>query len=265
VLTIVAALVAVGLGAAFHRWGIPGAARLAARMVPTAWEEQLGEQVYARAFRRDLRCDDEAGQKVLDAMLARLLAAHPTTPYRFRVTVVRWPVVNAYALPGGRIVVLQGLLNHADSPEMLAGTLAHEVAHIVHRHTTRSILEAASTAALIAAITGDATGLALLGFEGAALIGHLQYRREHEAEADLEGGRLLLAARVDPGPRVAFFETAATRRGDAWQGPWAYLSTHPTDAARLAAARGQAAEANAPPLPLVSDADWKELKRICEG
>jgi predicted Zn-dependent protease len=264
-LTIVAALVAVALGAGFHRWGVPAAARLAAGLVPTAWEAQLGEQVFARAFPPHTRCVDEARQKVLDAILARLLAPHPPTPYRFRVTVVRWAAVNAYALPGGRLVVLQGLVDHADTPEMLAGTLAHEVAHVVHRHTTRSIFEAASTAALIAAATGDASGIALLGLEGGAFLGRLRYSREHEAEADLEGGRLLLAAGVDPRPQVAFFEAAARRRGEAWQGPWAYLSTHPTDAARLAAARALAAEAAAPPRPLVSDAEWKDLKRICEG
>src|SRR2546422_11543762 len=73
-------------------------------------------------------------QATVDAIVARLVVRAPDT-YRIRVTIVDHPAVNAFAAPGGHIVVLRGLLERTRTPEELAGVLAHEIQHVYHRRS----------------------------------------------------------------------------------------------------------------------------------
>src|SRR5439155_1603227 len=75
------------------------------------------------------RCLDPALQTTVDAIVARLVARAPDT-YRIRVTILDHPAVNAFAAPGGHIVVLRGLLERTRTPAELAGVLAHEIQHV---------------------------------------------------------------------------------------------------------------------------------------
>ena len=77
---------------------------------------------------------------VIDELVLTLTKALPSNPYAFRVSVVDSPVVNAFAAPGGYIVIYKGLLKYTKSPEELAGVLAHEIEHVIHRHVTRMLL-----------------------------------------------------------------------------------------------------------------------------
>ncbi|MDH5624891.1 MAG: M48 family metalloprotease, partial [Nitrospira sp.] len=99
-----------------------------------------------------------------------MAAAFPDSPYRLQLTIVDRPVINACALPGGRIVLLRSLLEAAETPEQLAGVLAHEVQHIYQQHSTRVLLEQGSTSLLIMAVTGDFTGALAYGIEGARVL-----------------------------------------------------------------------------------------------
>src|SRR5260370_1392343 len=136
----------------------------------------------------------------------RLPARPPGAPYTFRVYIVDVPVFNAFAAPGGTGVVFRGLLERTDSPEQLAGVLAHELQHVVQRHSTRAIVQHTSSGLLIAALTGDVTGPLAYGLEAARVLGQLRYSRDAEEEADTEGLKMLLAARVDPAGMIAFFK-----------------------------------------------------------
>src|SRR5438046_2895507 len=127
-------------------------------------------------------------------------------PYPLRVYVVDMPTVNAFAAPGGSVVIFRGLLQRTDSPEQLAGVLAHEFQHVLQRHSTRAIIQHTSSGLLIAALTGDVTGPLAYGLEAARVLGHLRYSREAETEAGAEGLTMLLAARVDPAGMITFFE-----------------------------------------------------------
>lgn len=262
-LTLAAGLAAIGLVAVLYRWGIPAAAGVATRFVPVAWEARLGDEVFARLVEPEHRCQNPDRQRAIDSILARLTQVRGAGPYRLRVAVVDRPDVNALALPGGQIVVLRGLLEMTDSPEMLAGVLAHEVQHILQRHTTRAIIQHASTGLMVAAIAGDVSGIVTFALEGARVVGALNYSRRAEKEADAEGMRLLLQARVDPAGMIAFFEqTLHPLARAAPNGMWRYLSTHPPSHDRVAALRALARSAG-PPVKLLPDRDWKDVKRIC--
>jgi predicted Zn-dependent protease len=266
VLTLAAALGAVGLLASFYLWTIPVAAGVATRFVPVGWEVWLGDEVFARLFTPERRCAAPEGQRAIDAIVDRLTAAGSRGPYRLRVTVVDQPNVNALALPGGRVVLLRGLLEATDNPAMLAGVLAHEIQHVVRRHTTRAIIQYASTGIMMAAISGDVSGMVTLGLEGARIVAVLGYSRRAEEEADAEGLRMLLAAHIDPTPMVAFYERVLQPLDRGQESSfWNFLSTHPTVQTRTAALRGLAHAGVGPHMALLPDVKWAEVKRICSG
>jgi len=263
-LTVAAAIAALGATAGLYLWGIPAAAGVAARFVPVAWEARVGDEVFSRLFDLERRCVDPERQRVIDAIVERLTAGGAAGPYHLRVTVVDLPQVNAFALPGGRVVVLRGLLEATDSPEMLAGVLAHEIQHVVRRHTTRAILQHASTGIMVAALAGDVSGLVTFALEGARVVAAFGYTRQAEEEADTHGMRMVLAARIDPGPTLGFYEKVLgplDRRPS--QGVWRYVRTHPAAGERLATLRTIARTAAGAPVALLSGSDWANVKRIC--
>jgi predicted Zn-dependent protease len=171
-------------------------------------------------------------------------------------------MVNAFAAPGGYIVLFRGLLDLTDSAEELAGVLAHEVQHILQRHVTRLLLEHASTGLLLAALTGDVSGTVVFALEGARLLGTLQHSRQHETEADTAGLRMLVAANIDPAGMVSLFarlRTAGQQVPDVLQ----YLSTHPDTAQRIATLKALAAQTSHPFVKLLPHYDWQDMRRIC--
>jgi Zn-dependent protease with chaperone function len=261
-LTILAAVAVVGLTGAFYLWGIPAMASVLAPRVPVAWEERLGRATIDYLAPRELICEDPERQKALDAIVARLAATGPPSPYTFRLFVVNRPDVNALAAPGGYLVVFRGLLERTRSPEELAGVLAHEMQHVMQRHTTQAVIQHTSTGLLLAALTGDMTGPVAYGLQSARVLGQLQYSRRAESRADEEGLRMLQAARIDPAGMIQFFETLAKEDRQPAK-LLKYLSTHPSPIARIERLKALTADAPRPPIPLLPDTDWNDVKKIC--
>lgn len=262
-LVALAAVAAIGLALGLYFVAIPGLATFAAARVPVAWEAALGDAVVNNLAPPDARCVDPERQRVLEGILARLVATVPEQPYRFKVTVVNRPVVNALAAPGGSIVVFRGLLDGTKSPEEVAGVLAHEAAHVLNRHATRAIFRQASTGILLAAILGDVRGVVAFGVEGARTLGDLSYNRQSEEEADREGMRMIHAARIDPEGALIFFRRLERNEWAMGGGSSRYLSTHPPTAERLRALTALAAQAPGPPVKLLPDYDWDDIKQMC--
>jgi predicted Zn-dependent protease len=178
----------------------------------------------------------------------------PGTRLRYRWFVADRPEVNAFAAPGGVVVVFRGLVQAAETPEEVAGVLAHEVAHAELRHGLRATVKGMGFRALLALALGDLSGTALEAM--VADLTELRFSRDAEREADAEGLRRLAAARIDPRGMVRFFERVRDEAGAAVP---ALLSTHPAPAERLEALRRETAalRIDATPLPL----DWAAVKR----
>ncbi len=260
-LTVGAGVAVLAITAAIYLWGIPFLAALVAARVPVAWEERLGAAVVEQVAPTAQRCDEGGRLRRIDEIVTRLAGALAApSPYRLRVSVVQSATVNALAAPGGYMVVFKGLLDQTESAEELAGVLAHEMQHIQQRHATKMLVQHASTGLLLMALTGDVTGVMAYGLESARVLGQLQYSRLAEQEADREGMRLLLAARVDPAGMLAFFERL--ERKDRGPAVLTYLSSHPSFEDRIG--RLKALAAGAPPASkLLPDYDWRDIRSIC--
>ena len=213
------------------------------RLIPLSWEDSLGKAVVAGMTRPGATCDDEATTKLIAAVTTRLQAAMPLTPYAFNVTVVRNPEVNALAAPGGHIVVFSGLIDRMDNADQLAAVLAHEMQHVVQRHSMNSLVRSIGLQALLSIVLGD-PGL-IGGLAGNLTV--LHFMRSDEQSADDEALNTLMRAGIPPAEMQHAFENLDDHKQDA---PLKYLSTHPPLAERIARVklRGAAFQGEAKPI-----------------
>ena len=244
-------------------FGLPRFADHAARLVPNEWEAAIGESLVEPVVRQLARldgtetaafCTASRASEVLEALSLRL--APTESPYRFHVRVVNLNMNNAFALPGGQIVIAQGFLRFAESPDEVAGVLTHEMGHVIHRHTTAAMIEALSLAFLFGVMFGD-LGTGAIGWAGETLIG-LSFRREAEMEADESAIELLGRAGLSSRGLADFFERIERRTGD-MPAFLHMLSTHPRNESRL---RRFARGVTAGP-PSLGEREWRSLREIC--
>lgn len=195
--------------------------------IPAQQEARVGEAVLAQS-RLTMRLI-ESGPSV-EAL--RRIGEKLTTgsPHHYRWFVANQQEINAFAAPGGIVVVNAGLLRVITSPEELAGVLAHEIAHAELRHSLKGIAKSLGLRTLTSLALGDYGGTAVA--EGMKHLAELGFSREAEREADEEGLRRLVAARIDPQGMVRFFELLEKERQLT---PPQFFSTHPSNAERITA------------------------------
>jgi Zn-dependent protease with chaperone function len=192
--------------------------------IPVAQEQQFGRRVF-QAMRGSLRLQDSSADVELVRSLGARLTAGSRFPYEFHVA--ENPAINAFALPGGVIVVHTGLIRATHRPEELAGVLAHEVQHVEQRHSLKAMIRETGLRGLWAAVSGD-LGATLAG-QAALQLGSLRFSRDAEREADRRGFETLVKLDIDPQGMVDFFGTMGR---EAKNSPPAWLSTHPASEAR---------------------------------
>jgi len=218
-------------------------ARWVVDRIPVEQESRLGDLVIAQSRLQFPLTETGKEIGVIREIGARLT---PGTRYRYRWFIAERPDVNAFAAPGGVVVVFRGLLDRVGSPEELAGVLAHEIAHAEHRHTLMVTVKSLGVRGIISLLTGDLSGGGV-GDLSARLIS-LRFSRDAEREADDEGLRRLIQARIDPRGMIRFYETIERKGGGA---PPPILSTHPATGERLQRLRQEVARHPGPwdPLP----------------
>ena len=109
-------------------------AQTLARLLPQQTREAMGRTVVAQLTGHMRRCETAAGRSALDRLAQRLTAASSDNPAPIRVLMLDWGLVNAFATPGGQIILTRGLVQKAGSPDEVAGVLAHEIGHAIELH-----------------------------------------------------------------------------------------------------------------------------------
>jgi len=199
--------------------------------VPVQHEIGLGRMTFD-SMRVGLTLKDEGpAYEAARSMVARLT---PDSRFQYDVHMAQDDTPNAFALPGGIIVVHTGLIAATKSAEELAGVLAHEVQHVERRHSLRRIIKDMGLRGLWVFVTGD-LGSSVAG-QAALELTSLRFSRDDEREADERGFDALVRAGIDPAGMPAFFNTLGQITGGA--GP-AFLSTHPPSEDRDQALRAR--------------------------
>jgi Zn-dependent protease with chaperone function len=143
--------------------------------------------------------------------------------------VVKSEVVNAFALPNGKIIVFTGLLDKIKSPEELTALLCHEVIHINHRHSVKMLARNLAGYIFISAMFSDVNGIMTVIAQNAENLQSLSYSRKFETEADTEGLKLMIIKNVNPKGMVSLFQRI---KEDDKVLP-SFLSTHPVTDERI--------------------------------
>ncbi|ARN81511.1 M48 family metallopeptidase [Methylocystis bryophila] len=253
-------LAAVGsiLGLLF--FGVPYAADVIADHIPLALEQRLGRvaENQLRAIVPGARCTAPSGVAALRKLSEKLQAA---ADLRMPANIVAYSskTPNAFALPGGSVFLLSGLLAKAQNQDEVVGVLAHELGHLQHRDHVRRMIANGGGAYLIGLLFGDVTGGGALVFAGKELF-FASHSRETEAAADAFAAQAL--ARLGR-PAKPLGELLLRITGPEENGAFTILHDHPLSEERLQALAAQDKGARSPPL--LSDEEWSALKGICAG
>jgi len=247
---VVVVILAVGLLS-----GSPLVTDVFVQLIPARWEKSWGNEVVETVAQSAPFCKEPEGQEALQTLVKRL-AATTEAPFPFAVHVSNAPVANAFAKPGGQIVIFRGLLNFATSPEEVAGILAHEMAHEVRRHPTRGVVRSVGIKTVMGLVGGN-MGRSMSAATGALI--NLSHSRGDESEADSIGVDMLNKANIRADGLIHFFERMSGRGETNYSPVLTYLSTHPSDTSRIAAirrlARGQG--------DAMTMKEWQALQSIC--
>ena len=261
----VAAVAAVGLQIFVL---IPLLADNLAGFIPPEGERALGEATYGQ-IREALDdtglnplevCEAPDGVAALDALVDRL-SGERDFRQQVNVSVLDHKMVNAFALPGGFVVIFRGLIDAADRPDEVAAVLAHEIGHVVSSDPTRHALRSAGSIGVLGLLFGDFAGGAAVLFLTERLIS-AQYSQAAETGADAFAHDVLAEANISPGALGDMFASMRAEHGDA-EGVVAHFLTHPSLGERIKAARGEVDE-GATYQPSMSSEEWAAVQTICD-
>lgn len=244
VLITVALLVLLSPVAAY--FSMPILSKLAAHQVPAEWEETLGKAAFAQySVDYDLMDDDDTAL-ILSPLSDPLLKALPKAEFDYRIHIANEESINAFALPGGYIVIHSGLILAADTPEEMLGVLAHEISHVTQKHSLQNIISSLGVYITLTVLLGDASGLVAIIGSAAPLLINQSFSRDFERNADEEGYKLLQKAKINPAGLRDFFKTMQAEEEkrldkmsndesrEVIETAFQILSTHPSTDERIA-------------------------------
>jgi Zn-dependent protease with chaperone function len=225
-----------GVITAFYVWLLPSVAEVGASLVPLELQRKLGEtalrQVEAQWLSPSQLPSNQRGD--IQARFGALTQELQGPEYARLELLIRKSSVgpNAFALPGNFVVLTDELVTLVDGDlDAISGVLAHELGHLKHRHGLRSAVQATALTVLGSALIGDySSALAAIP----AGLGHLNYSRHFESEADTYSFEVLCNAHIDPAKTSLFFDRASKIKGNVGNLIPTYLSSHPGSEDRAA-------------------------------
>lgn len=237
-------------------YGIPLLADRLAPLVPFAVEKRIGEAVdrQARAVFGGQPCNRPDGQAAFDKMMTKIKQAGGFDA-PLQAHVLSSDVTNAYALPGGTVYLLDGLLQRAKNVDEVAGVMAHELGHAQNRDGLRKIIQTGGSSFLIGLLFGDVTGGSAVLFAARSIV-DASYSREAESRADAFTIRAMNGLGRSPQPMGEFLVriTGGGRISTV-------IDSHPLSADRLDRMTKEDRGVTGPPI--LTEAEWQALKNIC--
>jgi predicted Zn-dependent protease len=199
--------------------------------------QQMGIESWERIRSETPVSEDEAAQQTADEVAGNLLRAAGADPGEWEVVVFQGDQANAFALPGGKIGIYDGMFQAVQNEAQLAAVVAHEIGHLQAEHARERVSSEVATQGVVQLVSAAlqvgnvAYANAIAGALGAgAQYGVLlPYSRNQELEADRVGLQLMAQAGYDPRETLAFWQRMQQQGGE----PPAFLSTHPTPGNRI--------------------------------
>ncbi|RFS13291.1 M48 family metallopeptidase [Emticicia sp. C21] len=208
---------------------LPSLAAYIAGKIPVSTEIALGEKLF-NSFIGDSEIDTKK-TKLLNNFARKI---DFETKYPLKFTVVKDKQVNAFALPGGNVVVFSGILEKLKSSDELVALLSHEVTHIKERHSLKGLARSLAGSLLISVTFGDSGALGSVLVNQADNIYQLGFSRRMEKEADLEGLQIMNHNHIDQQGMIQLMERLQEEEQKQGSKMLAYLNSHPMTEERIA-------------------------------
>jgi predicted Zn-dependent protease len=200
---------------------IPGIAEQVAKVFPKEYEIEMGNGIYS----------EMETKFTIDTNKSRLANEFFQTlqiksEYPIEIAVVNDEVENAFALPGGHIVVYDKMFELMKSKEEFAALLSHEYSHVANKHTTRSLFKSLSTYLVVSLVLSDVNGITAVLIDNANQLKSLGYSRSLEQEADDKGLALMQEKGINPQGMIDLFKHLKSATASKTEIP-EIISTHP--------------------------------------
>jgi predicted Zn-dependent protease len=227
---------------------IPILAETAADSFPITTEIELGDKM-GSMYDAQAKNNDSTNyylQSFLDKIKIK-------SPYPLSLKLIESEDINAFAVPGGKMYIYSGLLTKLKSYEELVALIGHESSHVRKRHSLKSLFRSATSAIAIALIIGDASGISAGLLNQADNLKQLNYSRDLETEADLEGLKLMEEKDINPLGMIGLLNVllkATGENGNSMQ----FLNSHPDTEARIEAVNQK----------MLIKKDWKDKEDLIQ-
>lgn len=223
-----------------------------APLIPQSFENNLGDALVGDFGGRI--CDTPKGK----AALQKLVDSLDNKSDELQVEVVNIKMLNAVALPGGKVFLFEGLVQQAASVDEVAGVLGHEIGHVRERHVMQSLLRQLGLSLILGGMNENVGGV----ISGALAN---SYGRDAESEADAYSIDILSKANISPLPTKGFFEKLAKMTNEDGDGKTiaSYMSSHPLSTAR-ANEFDKSYDKSKNYQPALTTSEWNAIKSMCK-
>lgn len=236
-------------------------------VIPTNQEVAIGAGMAEEVSKTEKTLPDSLWQSYLNEVGQKIVAVCDRKDIKYHFTVIESDQVNAFAAPGGYVYFYTGLLREMKTESEMAAVMAHEISHVVGRHSIKRVQSAMGVAlAYDLVFGGNNPGAAVDAAVGIGMsLAFAGYSRDAEREADQFGIHYMVKAGYDPNGAIAMFETLARIGGSGSRGVFEKMaSSHPETQERIANAKSQISSMAPLPAGLNSGRDRYEmmLKRL---
>ncbi|MCB0357423.1 MAG: M48 family metallopeptidase [Bdellovibrionales bacterium] len=176
------------------------------KMVPIKVEKKLGGIILNNLIGTQQLQKNSTANKELQNLLSPLFALGAAKGYEFNTFIVDDNSLNAFALPGGYLIFNRGMLLAAENVDEIFGVAAHEMSHVVKRHTLKQMVSSLGTYAIVRTFFGDVSGIVAVLADNSTFLLSRVYSRQAEEEADLNALFYLKQLQINPHGLIHFFE-----------------------------------------------------------
>lgn len=192
-------------------------------------EDKLGEMFLDIFRNEDKENNDEIILNAVDSIILKVCFENKIEKSRIKVHVLKNDDINAFALPGGHLIIYSGLIIASESPEELSGVICHEIAHIELDHVMKKLIKEMGLNVLLSMTSNGSTDISR---EAAKLLSSSAFDRNMETEADKMAIDLMIEARIDPSP-FADFMYKNSKTDDELLKRLSWINTHPGSEERV--------------------------------
>jgi predicted Zn-dependent protease len=223
-------------------------------------EEKLGTLYWdlIRATNREIK--KEKAKKPLEKILRRLIEKNGLNDLNIKLHLVENEQINAFALPGGHMVVFSGLVAGCTKETELMGVIGHELAHISQKHVMKKLIKEVGLNVLISASSGNGGQVILQ--KSIKTLSSSAYDRGLESEADRLSVEYMLEAEADPNAFAGFLMRYSEKEKEIPE-QFFWVSTHPESAQRAASIKEMVKDLEIQSVPVLEDSEWRKLKEVC--